>query len=168
MDIPAGFEQWQWQQQQITQFSQYQAYRLIAPQQPEWSFIHRWYPRCADNLLNNYWVCEIAGQYWSFFRLATKQWVLAPIVAPAARAKSPLPLGMDLLSVTEQNGHQAWIFFSNKPIGLLQRQLKFRLSQLIDKIVDVNQPEDFWYLKNGQGRLVFSQQAEWTFVVLVK
>ncbi|RUO77261.1 hypothetical protein [Idiomarina seosinensis] len=168
MDIPTGFEQWQWQPQSINHFTQVTAYRLSKPEQPDWAQLNRWYPECTEARLNNYWVCPIQGKTWTFFEYQQGQWVLMPLTAPSLRQQSPLPLGLDLISVNEQNGHSVWLYFSNRPMNLLKRQLQFRLGQRIAAKSSLDETDDYWLLKDDDGRLIFSEHGDWTFVVLLR
>lgn len=168
VDIPAGFEEWQWQSHAIQHWVEVTAYQLQQPQQPDWTLIDRWYPQCQSARTHNYWVCDIDGQLWSFFEFHQQRWVLMPIKPASVRQESPLNLGLDLVSMNEDNGYQVWIYFSRRPLGLLQRHLKLRLSQLIDRVSQLQEPDDLWYLNDGHGRLVFSQYGDWTFVTLLR
>ena len=168
MDIPAGFEQWQWQQLPLNVLNQQTEYKLIEPQQPDWQQLNRWFPACTEARLSNYWVCVIGEQTWSFFEFESGRWVLMPIVKPTVSTESPLPLGIDMLSASHSNGYEVYLYFSNKPLGLLQRQLRFRLAQRIERTESLEHTEDLWILKDDDGRLVFSQQGDWTFVTLLR
>jgi len=168
MDIPAGFEQWQWQPLEVRVFAATTAYRLIDPQQPDWTLLQRWYPQCTEQKLSNFWLCEIAGRRWTFLEYSSGQWVLMPVVNPVVERDSPLPMGLDLLSVSESNGSEVYLYFSNKPMPRLQRQLRFRLAQRIAEVKTLEQEDDLWLLKDNDGRLVFSQHGDWTFVTLLR
>lgn len=170
MDIPSGFNDWQWQPWPIQHFVSVTAYRLLTPTSPDWSLVNRWYPECREHKQVNYWVCEIEQQLWSFFEYQTGQWVLMPLQKPNLRSSSPINLGLDLVSATEQNGYQIWLYFSQRPMNLLKRHLKLRLAQKIERIEQLNKPQDLWLLKDNLGRLVFSESehSEWSFVVLMR
>lgn len=166
-DIPAGFDDWQWRPQAIEHWVSVTAFQLARPQQPDWRLINRWYPQCSEARVNNYWVCKINGKLWSFFEFQQQQWVLMPIKEAAVQQESPLNLGLDQVSMNEHNGYQVWVYFSRHSLGLLQRHLKMRLQQLIERISRLQEPGDLWYLRDGHGRLVFSQYGDWSFVTLL-
>lgn len=168
MDIPAGLQQWQWQATELNLLNQNIAYQLIDPVEPDWQQLQRWYPDCNDNKHINFWVCVINGRTWSFFQFDDARWVLMPVVTPTAGSQSPLPLGLDMLSFAKSNGYAVYIYFSNKPLHLLQRQLKFRLAQRIDHIQSVEGKDNVWVLKGDDGRLIFTHHRGWTFVTLVQ
>lgn len=168
MDIPAGFESWQWQPHAIHQVTEVTAYLLQQPAEPDWQQLNRWYPECTEARLNNYWVCEIKGQFWTFFEFQQQQWVLMPLKQPSISQQSPLPLGLDLINMTRQNGYEVWIYFSQRPLSLLKRQLRFRLAQRIEQTIDLTGADDYWLLKGDDGRLLFTEQGSWTFVVLMR
>lgn len=168
MDIPAGLQQWQWQTIELNVLSHNRAYQLIEPVEPNWQQLQRWYPDCNARKQVNFWVCVINDRTWSFFEFDDARWVLMPIVTPRAGGKSPLPLGLDMLSFSENNGFAVYIYFSNKPLKLLQRQLKFRLAQRIEHIRSIEGEDNLWVLKGNDGRLMFSHHGDWTFVTLVQ
>lgn len=168
MDIPDGLQQWQWQPIELNVLNQTLSYQLVDPVVPDWQHLQRWYPECTANKQVNFWVCEIEGRAWSFFEFDNSRWVLMPIVNPKLSDISPLPLGLDMLSYSKSNGYAIYIYFSNKPLLLLQRQLKFRLAQRIERIQSLEGAKDLWVLKDDDGRLIFSHHGGWTFVTLVQ
>lgn len=168
MDIPNGLEQWQWQRIPMQVLGQQTAYQLTQPKQPDWQQLNRWYPDCTEARLNNYWVCQIGETTWSFFEFEQQRWVLMPIVNPKVSRESALPLGLDIFSQSQSNGYNITVYFSNKPLKLLQRQLRFRLAQRIARVETLEQPDDLWILKGDDGRLVFSQHQNWVFVTLMQ
>ena len=91
-----------------------------------------------------------------------------PVVIPKISRKSALPLGLDILSQSQSNGYRITVYFSNKPYNLLQRQLRFRLAQLIARVETLEQEDDLWILEGEHGRLVFSRHENWTFVTLMQ
>jgi hypothetical protein len=72
-----------------------------------------------------------------------------------------------VLSQTEQNGKEVWVYVSHYSLGDVQKILKLKYSQKIRSFRSIEMPNDLWEFKDGLGRLVFSQQGEYVVMVHV-
>ncbi|KPD24522.1 MULTISPECIES: hypothetical protein [Idiomarina] len=164
-DIPTGFDQWQWTQMPVANNTGAKAYFLQNPKIPDWELLKDFYPYCDRNKFD-FWLCQIENKNWTFFKGTDDTWVLSKIITTdieGAKLVGPF----FVLSQTEQNGKEVWVYVSHYSLGDVQKILKLKYSQKIRSFRSIEMPNDLWEFKDGLGRLVFSQQGEYVVMVHV-
>lgn len=182
MDLPANFEQWQWQEHEVTAFQHNTAYELMAPKQPDWRAINRWYPECKDSYLGEFWVCPIEGVPWSFFLDKQRNhWILMPLVPISTdlpdNVEVPFGLDMKVITYLEDNSREFWTLFADAPIEQVKQQIQQRLESRfardsIERLEVPNSSATGWHIQRGGNRHLISvsvsENAGQTFIGITR
>ncbi|HAS22573.1 hypothetical protein V6D52_01980 [Idiomarina loihiensis] len=162
MDLPVVLDDWSWVEQPISSSINIDAFFLRKPETPDWKELSQFYPYCPGGK-TIFWLCPIENTDWTLFEVENGQWILMPLTKSPAHEES-LKGPITPISEYENNGEKIWIYLARYPLKPLQTAMMSYYSQKVDSFQSIEKENDVWILKEGMGRVVFSEQGEYVIL----